>query len=646
MKDMRENSGVSGFSLKEFREKQPKDFARFVRFLSVPVDETIGPNDMDKTLYRFRNPLEKSPVLTREKILQVAKNYKAQGVEYAELSTGSMFNPDWFEEAVAAIREAQEDPAIGVKIRLLVGIPRTAPPDSVAMDLEKIKFLARHPVIAGIDFLGYEGNSTSDFSWAIYNMARWAQRLKDGSPEQSGENQFSHREEDFVIRVHAGENNENQGNVAEVIEIGKNFNIPIRIGHCLHTALTDQLVEQVKKTGIMLEFIQDSWIGLRNAQFPHHTSMNRWIEQEVPFVFGSDGAGAYHTSPHQSVKTGLAAGVSLDSLAAMRGTEQQYIRQRDTLFNDKARQFDRHYGEGKPGRDQFFGEYRQLLQKLDSARKLDKLPEQFADKKPILLAGASGSSWGKIEPEHKKELITAAEMMVEMLDPAKVFFASGRVKDRGFERCIDRAIIERDHHGRYVEPTFDMLATAAFGEGPVKVADGATWVQAVKSKRQRPDGSLEEIAGKSEDVPTKVLPQIKRRDGLVIFAGGNVLTDSFINAAREQGVKYGLVQGPHGTAHEYSLMTGKDRVIAAGGEQTLACAMMEFVAGNLGKEVFRPGYWQALDDPQQRAELFKTIYDAKRLDLQRRKPDPVFRSSRSETRHEGTVSGGERSAEL
>lgn len=549
-----------GVKLSELKRHKPESYIRLSQLLSIPFDEVQGPDDFDKFLYRYRNPLEKNPVLAKDKILKVAQHYHEQGIEYAELSTGAMLDPKWLEEAIPAIEEAEA--RYGVKLRLLVGIPRTDPPHKTARTIEKIKFLAQCPYIVGVDFLGFEGNQTGDFSWAIYNLARWARRMRNNVTEVEEDGHFR---DNFVIRVHAGENNENLKNVEEVIDIIAPFNVSCRIGHGIQAGRDPQLLKKAKDADVSFEMLPDSWVALDNAEFLHDLPMKKLVDSRVRFFAGSDGAGAYQTDNRQIARSLLASGITLEDLSRMQAREQDYIERRNGVFRDKQEAFAAKYPDGLP---QFVSAYRERAAEVGCT----DIPPRYQNKIPILVAGASGTSWNAISTKQQREVSIAMEMMTQLLDPKRVFFTTGRVKDRGIEKELDNAIARHDAKQWRETPPFDMIATVAPDEGGVSIADGVTWVNTVK--------------GKALNVAAPVMQFIKERGGLAILGGGKVLTGELIREAKRKEVNYALLSGPEGKAHDAARRTEPEHVIAASAEQHLAEAILQRIYDALGSDVF------------------------------------------------------------
>ena len=622
-----DKSKLVGVKIRDLKKKQPADYKTFIRNMSIPVDQIFGPGDFDTKFYRFRNPLEKNPELARDKIMQVAENYKAEGIKYAELSTGAMLSPEWLREAIPAIEEAEAK--TGVKLRLLVGIPRSKSPDAVSRDIENMKFVAQCPYIVGVDFLGFESNKTEDFTAAIYNIARWAQRLRNNRVDSD---EYGRYTDDFVIRVHAGENDKNIGNVGAAIDIADRFKVRLRVGHAAYARLTDESTAKAKKNGVMMEFIPDSNIALRNIRFIEDIKMPRWMEKGVKFVLGSDGSGGYQTSADQLARAGIACGLSIQDLGQMQGWENDLIATQDRVFEDKKGAFDHSYKK--------FDDFVDAYDKHRNYVRSMELPERFEGKTPILIAGASGSRWEQIEPEHQFEVSIAARMMTKLLDPDKVYFCTGRVKNRGVEKELDNAIDSHNAKHWRDENHFDMIATVSTDQGPVSIANGVTWVN-----RSR---------GDTNNVVSAVTRFMQEHGGgYSLFVGGAAFTREFIHQAADSHayedrapLPFGMMTGdvgangertgPKGAANSEADVVDPKHHIKAGRSVTLAESTLRHMRDTLresGQDVFRQGV--DLSD-----DALRNLYKETKREVAREIEDAA-REMQGWTSRSGSGRGGE-----
>ena len=132
----------------------------------------------------------------------------------------------------------------GCKIRFLAAMWRHSDKEWNQDEVDRIKAVAKSPYVVGIDFMGHETNSTTEFGEELKEIAKWA-ALNDPS---------------FVMRVHAGENPLFQDNVKDVLKIvkeatkeaekesGQTLRYPeIRIGHGLY-GVDEECLQLCKET--------------------------------------------------------------------------------------------------------------------------------------------------------------------------------------------------------------------------------------------------------------------------------------------------------------------------------------------------------------------------------------------------------------
>ena len=175
--------------------------------------------------------------LRQDKLLWIAREYKAQGVKYVEIADTELVKIG--DPAVNYLEEIHEimpkiEKETGVKLRFLAAIRRI--PLTIIKDVETsnsylrenldtIKAVAKSPYVVGSDFIGEEINDIRELKPVIEELVKF---VVEEDPE-------------FTIRIHAGENDSLKDNVAKSIEIVMNATpkgkkIPkVRIGHGLYT---------------------------------------------------------------------------------------------------------------------------------------------------------------------------------------------------------------------------------------------------------------------------------------------------------------------------------------------------------------------------------------------------------------------------
>lgn len=522
--------------------------------LQVAQDMTLSFSDFDRQYYRFVNPLVKNPAMTRDMIMQIARDYQRNGVQYAELSTASMLNLDangraeWFKEMISAVKEAEQE--TGVTLRFLIGVPRSYSPAKVMAELEKIKFAARHPLIAGVDLLGYESNRTSDFSAALAHIADWA-RAQEGT-ELKTEDGWDFKR-DFTIRIHAGETGKNSGNVAEAVKIAKDFGVHVRVAHAINEVLDPELDRQIQQLSSMnpplvsMEFCPSSNLAYNNIQDIRKVPFGRWLKSCKDWFLGSDGAGAIQTTPTQLALSALAGGVSLRQLEEMRNYENRFIKNAKEAFAKKTAAYTKLYGaDGQDPDTAFLADFAQEVKHVNALidpKILDpihpELPARFAGKMPILIAGASGDSFKLMKEETQKEVRKAMHMLVASVDPQKAYFVVGRSKSEGVTAALDDAIME--HNKTHPGNKFNVLALIT--EDTPDLPRSISWVVPQKGTHANvPDNIIAFMRGNLG--PGKI-------PGMSIFIGGsNYTADMILKCLHSDGLGYLLMENADGASKD------------------------------------------------------------------------------------------------
>ena len=114
--------------------------------------------------YKYRSPLVKSMSAFPHFLLELALDYKANGVKYAELSISDVLKPEWLELVHQYMPQIEKE--TGVKVRFLAALWRHSDPLFNLDMIERLKVL-QSPYIVGIDFMGHESNSSWELESAI-----------------------------------------------------------------------------------------------------------------------------------------------------------------------------------------------------------------------------------------------------------------------------------------------------------------------------------------------------------------------------------------------------------------------------------------------------------------------------------------------
>ena len=122
-----------------------------------------------------------------------------------------------------------------------------------------LKAIAKSPYVVGSDFIGEEINDIGDLKPAINELVKYVDEVDN----------------DFTIRIHAGENDSLKDNVSRSIMCVKESLRPgqkmpkIRLGHGLYTANLSseegkELLKQLRENNVILEFQLTSNVRLNN----------------------------------------------------------------------------------------------------------------------------------------------------------------------------------------------------------------------------------------------------------------------------------------------------------------------------------------------------------------------------------------------
>ena len=511
----------SGIPISELDDVQRK---AIIRKMSIAVDTTLSFSKMDPQLYRFRNPLVKHPDLARGMIRKIAEDYAAMGIEYAELSTGAMLDPEWFK---AMAEEVADIDAHGVgpdhkkvTLRFLIGLPRTFSAQRCAVWLTQVKHLLRHPYMVGVDLLGYESNKTTDFHWVLSHLLQWATASENTDLRQDEGWNFI----DWITyRVHAGETVANLDNVGDTVDIADaHAGGRIRIGHAANYKLS--LTQKSKIQHLTSDPESDRFITERCMDANQVYRSQKLVHNQKPFVaapkvLGSDGGGAFGSTPVGLAYSALAGGWTLKDLETNRKWEQGYVNRQRTRDGLKQQAFERHYGAGSQGLDAFLNEYRGVLKAIPQG---NKLPKEFEGKQPFLIAGPGGSSWDLLDRMDKETATRAAEFLVRVLDPKSIYFVLGRMKSEGITRALDKVILRYNHDN----PTNKFLVLARYhgaDAGPTgELAESIRWVHA--------------IPGDLDAVPSDMVQFTKAEGGKAIVFPGSDFSGEMVGLSEDSNV--------------------------------------------------------------------------------------------------------------
>lgn len=393
--------------------------------------------------------------LRQDKLLWIAREYKKQGIKYVEIADTELVKLG--EPAVKYLEEIHEimpyiEKETGVQIRFLAAIRRI--PLTIVKDkktsssylrdnLDVIKAVAKSPYVVGSDFIGEEINDITELRPVIQEIVSYV----------------VNEDENFTIRIHAGENDSLRENVSKSIEsviesTPKGKKIPkVRIGHGLYTPDLNseegkKLISNLKKSKAVLEFQLTSNVRLNNLNALENHPLKRYIKKGVRCVQGTDGCGMYgsDTIEEQLALQNL-LGLKDTDFIKMREVEDEIIENSKNYFENKSKLFEK-FLNGRSITEAIL-ELEDKNRKLSSKKKIKlrlnsnleseevlhekikKLPE---NKVPIIIAGGSFNSKGRktiLTKEGRKIL----KRLIERVNSEKAYFVIGH-KMQGYEKAI------------------------------------------------------------------------------------------------------------------------------------------------------------------------------------------------------------------
>ncbi len=378
--------------------------------------------------------------LYQDKLLWTARSYAKVGVWYAEISDTALVKKS---EAASTLEQIhQVMPAVtketGVTLRFLAAlrrIPLTIVKDQVNKtnyfmeNLQVLHAVALDPYIAGCDFVGEEINDIRELKPVISKVVELTKEVPD-----------------FVIRIHAGENDSLPDNVLNSILCVEESLDPdqafpsMRLGHGLYTAklytkkgrfLLGKLIEHQ----VALEFQITSNVRLNNLSEMNIHPLKQYLKNHVLCVQGTDGGALYGTdSIDEELSLERMLNLTYDELLFMRQAEEQIMTKSMISFHRKMDHFQvlcgscpvasfyqtrieneiDHYSDVIPGE-------RNYDSSLELKERIAPLPE---GKTPIILVGGSFNSATHITKLHDKECHLINELLAKS-NPDEVFFVIG-----------------------------------------------------------------------------------------------------------------------------------------------------------------------------------------------------------------------------
>ena len=380
-----------------------------------------------------------SNTLYQDLLLWIAREYRRQGIAYVEISDTALLNRDKFASQLREIHEIM--PAVtretGVLIRFLAGIRRVpltiirdriTPNDYLADNLQILGAIAGDPYVAGSDIIGEEINDILELRSVIRELVRIA-----------GKN------EGFVIRIHAGENDSLRDNVANSIACVRDALKPgqemprMRIGHGLYTCdlrtpRGKQLLEDLKEGQVTLEFQITSNVRLNNLSRLDNHPLRQYLEAGIDCVQGTDGGALYGTnSIDEELSLEKLLGLGFRELCRMAAADRRIMEDSLRIFGERMKAFRENCGAGDPEKwylrrlEETPEIGRDLWKDSGRADAWEALKDRIAplpDGLPVVVAGGSfnHSDHRTLVREEDRILI---DRLLDTLDPEQVCFVIG-----------------------------------------------------------------------------------------------------------------------------------------------------------------------------------------------------------------------------
>lgn len=436
----------------------------------IPLQNIAGIPDEDvritlEQMIRDRkNPDYAQNTIFQDKLLWIARQYERQGIEYVEISDTTLVKKY---ESLHMLEEVhQVMPKIlketGVLIRFLAAMRRipltivkdsVTPADYLVKNLTVLNAVMEDPYVAGCDFVGEEINDIQELAPAFQEIVKIARR-----------------DPDFVIRVHAGENDSLRDNVAHSIQCVKDALAPgqqmpqMRIGHGLYTCSLrsekgKELLQAIRDNHIVLEFQLSSNVRLNNLNLLDKHPLHQYLRAGIHCVQGTDGGALYGTnSIDEQLSLEKLLNLTHKELRSMKETENAILTESRDAFQRKTLAFramvgHRDFtdfllekieeGEGRIGENMTLPGRKLLDSNTELEDQIEELPW---DRMPVVVAGGSFNTQKRttrVTPEGT-ELV---EKMVEQLSPREYFFVLGHTL-QGYERHLLECNRKRAEEGK------------------------------------------------------------------------------------------------------------------------------------------------------------------------------------------------------
>ncbi len=385
------------------------------------------------------NPAYRENTLFQDKLLWIARSYARQGVCYAEISDTTLVKkegaPAMLEQVHAVMPAITEE--TGVLLRFLAAIrriPLTIVKDQVETgdyfreNLETLQSIVSDPYVAGSDIIGEELNDIREIAPVLHALVQIAQA-----------------DPGFVLRIHAGENDGLQDNIANSIGCVREALAPgqrmphVRIGHGLYTpdlrrAKGKALIAELGESGAVLEFQITSNVRLNNLSGMKNHPLRQYLACGIGCVQGTDGGALYGSdSIDEQLSLEKMLGLSDEEMHSMRLCEDKVLAESLKAFEDKRVSYEKNVAQitvKAPAALSLIGK-----RSLRAAQVLaDQICEMPKDREPVVIVGGSFS-----HDNHKVRMTQENKKRIDDLlageDPEKTFFVIGHAL-RGYEQYL------------------------------------------------------------------------------------------------------------------------------------------------------------------------------------------------------------------
>ncbi len=383
-------------------------------------------------------------------LLWIARSYQRQGIRYAEISDTTLVKKyeslQMLNEVHAVMPRIYRE--TGVSIRFLAALrripltiikDRVTPENYLIQNLNVLQAVALDPYVAGCDFVGEELNDIITLKPLFKEIVKIAKR-----------------DPDFVIRIHAGENDSLKDNVRHSIECVRDSLEPgqamphVRLGHGLYTyslksGKGKKTLKEILDGNVVLEFQLSSNVRLNNLNSLENHPLREYLAAGIRCVQGTDGAALYGTNPiDEQLSLEKLLGLTHDEMLQMKRAESEIIREGQAAYSRKKKEFLRML-DGRSLEDALLAKMNESpignglelrrSRRLDANTELkDAVRELPWDRMPVVLMGGSFNS-EKRATRITSEGVRELDALLEHLDPDDVFFVIGH-RISGYEKYL------------------------------------------------------------------------------------------------------------------------------------------------------------------------------------------------------------------